>query len=69
VLEREGKSRHFGLAGMRERAGVAGGKLTVWSALDSGTEIELTVPAANAYVAAAHDPASSALRHERTPAP
>jgi hypothetical protein len=37
---------------MRERAKVAGGKLAVGSELDSGTEIELTIPAALAYVKA-----------------
>jgi signal transduction histidine kinase/ligand-binding sensor domain-containing protein len=51
VLAQHGREGHFGLEGMRERAAVVGGKLTVWSALDAGTEIELTVPAANAYVA------------------
>jgi nitrate/nitrite-specific signal transduction histidine kinase len=34
---------------MQERAKLAGGKLTVRSALDSGTEIELTIPASLAY--------------------
>jgi nitrate/nitrite-specific signal transduction histidine kinase len=48
-----GRQGHFGLEGMRERAAVVGGKLTVWSALDAGTEIELTVPAGNAYIAEA----------------
>jgi signal transduction histidine kinase len=68
VLREQGRQGHFGLAGMRERAAVVGGRLTVWSALDSGTEIELTVPAANAYVAAARDTASSEAPHESTPA-
>src|SRR5258706_4686074 len=49
VLSAGGREGHFGLHGMRERAKVIGGKLTVWSAQDSGTEIELTVPAAHAY--------------------
>ena len=40
---------HFGLHGMRERAKLLGGKLTVWSELDSGTEVELSIPAAHAY--------------------
>jgi signal transduction histidine kinase len=40
---------HFGLAGMRERAELAGGKLAIWSAQGVGTEVELTVPAARAY--------------------
>ena len=35
---------------MRERAKLVGAKLKVWSELDSGTEIELTLPAAIAYV-------------------
>ena len=40
---------HYGLPGLKERAELAGGKLSVWSRLDSGTEIELTIPAAIAY--------------------
>jgi hypothetical protein len=34
---------------MRERAKLAGGKLTVWSGLDTGTEVELSIPAPHAY--------------------
>lgn len=37
------------IAGMRERAKLAGGKLTVRTKLDCGTEIELTIPASLAY--------------------
>lgn len=40
---------HWGLHGMRERAKLVGGTFEVWSQLDAGTEIELTIPAANAY--------------------
>src|SRR4029077_8406421 len=40
---------HYGLRGMRERAELLGGKLAVWSELDSGTEVELRIPAARAY--------------------
>jgi len=54
VQTTEGREGHFGLPGMRERAKRVGGKLNVWSAPDSGTEIELSVPAVHAY------PASSA---------
>ena len=43
---------HFGLRGMRERAKLIGGKLTVWSELDSGTEVELSIPASRAYTVA-----------------
>jgi len=48
-LAQEGRPGHFGLHGMRERAGLIGGKLTVHSALDFGTEVELMIPAARAY--------------------
>jgi signal transduction histidine kinase len=34
---------------MRERAKLVGGKLTVWSGLAAGTEVELSIPAAHAY--------------------
>ncbi|MBV8437311.1 MAG: hypothetical protein JOY95_07345, partial [Silvibacterium sp.] len=44
-----GREGHFGLPGMQERAKLAGGKLTVRSKLDSGTEVELTIPASIAY--------------------
>jgi signal transduction histidine kinase len=43
---------HYGMRGMRERAKLMGGKVTVWSELDSGTEVELSIPAANAYATA-----------------
>ena len=49
VLNQGGREGHFGMHGMRERAKVIGGKLTVWSGLDSGTEVELSIPAAHAY--------------------
>ncbi|HMF94208.1 MAG TPA: histidine kinase [Vicinamibacterales bacterium] len=40
---------HFGVPGMRERAGLIGGHLEVWSKPGSGTEVELTIPARTAY--------------------
>jgi signal transduction histidine kinase/ligand-binding sensor domain-containing protein len=46
-----GREGHFGMHGMRERAKLISGKLTVWTAPGSGTEIELSVPADHAYVA------------------
>jgi signal transduction histidine kinase len=49
LLSDNGKEGHFGLRGMRERAKLIGGKLTVWSELDSGTEVELSIPANRAY--------------------
>jgi Histidine kinase-, DNA gyrase B-, and HSP90-like ATPase len=50
-LNDQGREGHFGLQGMRERAKPMGGKLTVWSALNSGAEIELSIPASRAYAA------------------
>ena len=45
----QGRPGHFGLHGMHERAQLVGGKLTVWTAPEAGTEIELTIPSAYAY--------------------
>jgi signal transduction histidine kinase len=50
VLSRDGREGHYGLPGMRERAKLVGGKLTIWTELDSGTEIELAIPGAKVYV-------------------
>jgi len=44
---------HHGLRGMRERASLIGGKLTVWTAPDSGTEVELIVRASRVYARSA----------------
>jgi ligand-binding sensor domain-containing protein/signal transduction histidine kinase len=49
VLEEGGRSGHWGLPGMRERARKMGAQLELWSRPGSGTEIALTVPAAVAY--------------------
>jgi signal transduction histidine kinase len=49
ILSAKGREGHYGLHGMRERAKLAGGHLEVWSKRDSGTEIQLTIPASNAY--------------------
>ena len=48
-----GPEGHFGLPGMRERAKLIGGKLVIWSEVGAGTEVELRIPAAAAYAAAA----------------
>ena len=47
------QSRHFGLRGMRERAHLLGGELTIWTEVDSGTELELIVPSTRAYLTSA----------------
>jgi len=44
-----GRTGHHGLTGMYERAQLVGGKVTVWSELDSGTQIELSIPGSVAY--------------------
>jgi len=48
ILE-EGRSGHFGLAGMRERAKQIGSKLTIWSGAGAGSEIEVSVAGSVAY--------------------
>jgi signal transduction histidine kinase len=52
VLSGEGSERHFGLHGMRERATLMGAKLTVWSEVDAGTEVELCLSSSIAYATA-----------------
>jgi signal transduction histidine kinase len=49
LLNEDGRAGHYGLPGMRERAKLMGGKLAVWSELDSGAEVELSIPASRAY--------------------
>ena len=44
-----GRLGHWGLQGMRERANLLGGKLSIWSRPGSGTEIELLIPGKLAY--------------------
>ncbi len=52
ILSQQGKEKHYGLPGMRERATLIGGKLTIWSEVDVGTEVELRIPADIAYASA-----------------
>ncbi len=52
VLSAQGREGHFGLPGMRERGKLIGGKLVIWSEVGAGTELELRIPAASAYVTA-----------------
>jgi len=49
VLDAGGRSGHFGLLGMRERAAKIRAQLTVWSKPAAGTEVDLRVPADVAY--------------------
>jgi len=52
VVSGQGREGHYGLRGMRERATLIEGKLTVWSEVEAGTEVELRVPASAAYARA-----------------
>jgi len=45
----KGKTGHWGLSGMRERAHKIGSQLNIWSNPGAGTEIELPIPAEVAY--------------------
>jgi signal transduction histidine kinase len=49
ILSHEGRARHWGLLGMRERAKRVGGQMDLWSKLGAGTEVELRIPASVAY--------------------
>lgn len=49
ILEDGGRSGHWGISGMRERAQRIGAQLAFWSEVGAGTEVQLTVPGAIAY--------------------
>jgi signal transduction histidine kinase len=48
ILE-EGRPGHYGLPGMRERARQIGAKLSIWSGVRAGTEIEVSIAGSIAY--------------------
>jgi signal transduction histidine kinase len=49
ILAHGQRPGHWGLPGMRERSESLGGQLYVWSERNTGTEIELRIPARVAY--------------------
>jgi PAS domain S-box-containing protein len=49
TARRAAAAGHFGLHGMRERAEIVGGQLEIRSRIDSGTEVELSIPGSIAY--------------------
>lgn len=53
VISGQGPKGHYGLPGMRERAKLIGANLEIWSEIDAGTEVELCISAATAYVTSA----------------
>jgi signal transduction histidine kinase len=63
ILE-TGRPGHYGLPGMRERAGQIGGKLDIWSRAKAGTEIEVSVNASIAYAASARRPLLALFRRK-----
>lgn len=56
---RSGRDLHWGLLGMRERAGSVGAQVRIWSRLGAGTEVEISVPIH--LVADAHTQLSGAI--------
>ena len=56
VLAQGGLAGHWGMAGMRERAKRIGGRLVVWSELDAGTEVELSIPGSVVYASSLTEP-------------
>ncbi len=62
-LNEDGQPGHYGLRGMRERAKLLGGKLAGWSERDSGTEVELSIPASRAYETFPLDGVGGGLRN------
>lgn len=44
-----GRTGHWGLQGMRERAGKIKARLQIWSSLQEGTEVQLSVPSSMAF--------------------
>ena len=60
---RKGRSGHWGLSGMRERADRIGARLHVFSRASAGTEVELTVPGRVAFQDEPHGIAQWIRRH------
>jgi signal transduction histidine kinase/ligand-binding sensor domain-containing protein len=61
VLE-AGRSGHYGLSGIRERARQIGASLNIWSGGGTGTEIDLSIPGSIAYGKSPSQPRFSLFR-------
>jgi signal transduction histidine kinase len=61
----DGRAGHYGLRGMHERAKQIGAKLTIWSQVRAGTEIELSIPGSIAYDTRPRRSAAAALKEAR----
>jgi len=55
IIKSAGRSGHWGIPGMRERAQRIGAHLDFWSEEGAGTEIQLTLPASVAYTQQRHN--------------
>jgi signal transduction histidine kinase/ligand-binding sensor domain-containing protein len=49
VLEKGARPGHWGLPGVRERARLIGAEFGLWSEIEAGAEVQITVPASLAY--------------------
>lgn len=49
IVAAGGRSGHWGMVGMHERASAMGARMNVWSRPESGTEVEVRVPATVAH--------------------
>jgi signal transduction histidine kinase len=56
IVDEGGGGNHWGVQGMRERADRIGAQLELSSTPGSGTEVELTIPAATAYLSPRGEP-------------
>jgi signal transduction histidine kinase len=65
ILTAGGRTGHWGLTGMRERAKRIGGQLEIWSQTGAGTEVELSIPSAIAYEPARDGRGPFALFHRK----
>jgi PAS domain S-box-containing protein len=55
VLDLGARAGHHGMPGMHERAELLGGKLSLWSQIDAGTNVEMRIPASIAYARPAEE--------------
>jgi signal transduction histidine kinase len=62
ILEKGGRSNHFGLQGMRERARKIGACFDLKRRPGGGTEMEISVPASTAYRSADAQPGGAGFR-------
>ena len=67
IVDAGSSAGHYGLTGMRERAELLNGRLSLWSDVGAGTELELTVAGSVAYANRAADSRRSTdSRHHGT---